>query len=152
MAEVTLQLNTTPEALIDWLKDQTARIYLDFFPMSRGGCTLQPIRGPENVGNSLQLYLDAFYWDGEIPRSGQVHPHPAAIVFQLDTTKPMTLTIKCAFSPVQVGYHDLLVAILMRWPEVQTQLHQIQPPASQDLSDEPDLTAFNWRDWLLRPD
>jgi hypothetical protein len=88
---------------------------------------------------------------------GTVKPHAAARFtpgrplspFKLNRPADgyLTLHINCTFSPVQAGYHDLLVAMFLRWPEIQAQLAQTEIKPSEDGS-ETDLTSFNWRDWV----
>jgi len=162
MDELTITLNISTEAFINWLKDYTADVYLDFFPMSKGGCTLQPIKGPISANNTssgaeispnspvvIKMTIDAFYWDGEIPRSGSVHPWQEAISFKIVNlaAEHIAVSIRCQYPAIKNYYNDLLVAILMRWPETQTQL------AHLDMTeiDTPSETKALWQ-WLLDDD
>ena len=126
MPSITLDLPTDVETFTTWIQDHTAQVYLDFFPLSRGGCTLQPPKLNPETGS---LTLDAFYWDGELPRSGSIHPHPAAVIIEINPhSDPGTcrVAIDCHYEPVATYCHDLAVAILMRWPSVQPQLNQLE--------------------------
>lgn len=128
--QTTLYLQTSIEMLVTWLHEQTVLVYLDFFPMSQGGCTLQPIILPEGKPDAsvVNLHLDGFHWDGVEPRSGSVHPMPKAIRLALKRYKQdqVALTLSCHYSPFLTYYHDLLVALLMTWPELQSQLNQLE--------------------------
>ena len=134
-----LTINISAGDFSDWLKDYTADVYLDFFPLSKGGCTLQPGREPlpaEATSGGAEasaeegarlLVMDAFYWDGEIPRSGGVHPWPRAIVVEVVSlaTERVAVSIRCQYAVLKTYYYDLLMAILLRWPETYPQIAQL---------------------------
>lgn len=126
--QTTLYLKTSVEAVVTWLQEQTALVYLDFFPMSQGGCTLQPLMLPPEGApdaSAINLHLDGFHWDGVEPRSGGVHPMPQAIRLAVEPhgQDQVALTLSCHYSPFLTYHHDLLIALLMHWPEIQPQLN-----------------------------
>jgi len=138
MNDITITINSTVENFATWLKDYTANVHLEFFPMSQGGCTLQAVRSlaaPESEqrqrtdarGNRTLLTMDAFYWDGQVPRSGSVYPWKNAIVFNIAPVadKQIKVTITCHYPSLMSYRNDLLIAILMHWPETQTQLTRL---------------------------
>ena len=150
MQPVTLTLSDNRQNFVQWLASFTALVHLQFFPLSQGGCTLQKAQlapqktvSPTTKMEDTVIYaMDAFYWDGLEPRSGAIHPHPQAIQFSVTGNEPCTLTITCHYSPVQAYLHDLLVGMVMRWPEIQPQISALDILSAS----ETDLTLSIW-DW-----
>jgi hypothetical protein len=161
MDELTITLNISTEVFINWLEDYTADVYLDFFPMSKGGVTLQPVKGPISANDTsseaeispastvMKMTIDAFYWDGEIPRSGSVHPWHEAISFKIINlaAERIEVSIRCQYPAIKNYYNDLLVAMLMRWPESQAQLAHLDMTEIES----PSETKALWQ-WLLDDD
>ncbi len=150
MNALTITLNTTGQDFANWLKDYTSTAYLDFFPMSKGGCTLQPARettllddvsSPDDV---VLIAIDAFYWDGDLPRSGSIHPWENALTFRMVklAAQQIDVTITCHYDPIMRYRNDLLVSILMRWPETQTQLSWID--SLENEPPPPTTSIWHW--------
>jgi len=147
-----LTIPATVETFVNWLEDFTATVYLDFFPLSQGGCTLQPIRRVEmskttsvdSASGVVILVMDAFYWDGDIARSGVIHPHPEAVHFELQSSgaEQIALTITFPFSPIRRYRNDLLIGLLLHWPTISSQLAKLDDLDATE--DAPSASVWEW--------